>query len=291
MSEQQAFSAARIIDRGYQHYEGTRLGVSHSLWVMLWAALKRGLGLRRSFYTKIMPWLLIAVAYLPVAIVLGIVVLTGSAMPTSFYPRLYSSMATLFILFTGLVAPDLICADRRQRVTSLYFASPITRLHYIAAQVGSLILLTLTLTLIPFVLIFFGNALLSPAFSTYVSTRAGDLWHVALEGVLMAVFYSAIAMAVSSFTDRRAYATGGFLGLMLVSSVAGNVLASRELHFAGHENYILLSLGSMPTSVADWLFDRPLYPALSGWAYLGTALAVIVVSLGLMVWRYQKVGD
>lgn len=291
MSQQRAMPAARIVDRGYQHYEGTRLGLTHSLWVMLWAALKRGLGLRRSFYTKIMPWLLIAVAFLPVAIVLGIVVITGSAMPSSFYVRLYSSLATLFILFTGLVAPDLICADRRQRVTSLYFASPITRLHYITAQVVSLILLTLVLTLIPFVLIFFGNALLSPAFSTYVSDHIDDLWHVLLTGALMAVFYSAIAMAVSSFTDKRAYATGGFLGLMLVSSVAGNVLASRELHFAGHENYILLSLGSMPVSVARWLFGQPLEPALSGWAYLGTALGVIVVSLGLMVWRYQKVGD
>ena len=291
MSEQRAMAAARIVDRGYQHYDGTRLGLNHSLWVMLWAALKRGLGLRRSFYTKIMPWLLIAVGYLPVAIVLGIVVVTGSSMPSSFYVRLYSSLATLFILFTGLVAPDLICADRRQRVTSLYFASPITRLHYIAAQVLSLILLTLTITLIPFVLIFFGNALLSPAFSTYVSNHADDLLHVALTGALMAVFYSAIAMAVSSFTDKRAYATGGYLGLMLVSSVAGNVLASRELHFAGHENYILLSLGSMPVSVARWLFGQPLEPALNGWAYLGTALAVIVVSLGLMVWRYQKVGD
>lgn len=291
MSQQRAMPAARIVDRGYQHYDGTRLGLTHSFWVMLWAALKRGLGLRRSFYTKIMPWLLIAVAFLPVAIILGIVVITGQAMPSVYYVRLYSSLATLFILFTGLVAPDLICADRRQRVTSLYFASPITRLHYIAAQVVSLILLTLTITLIPFVLIFFGNALLSPAFSTYVSNNAGDLLHVALIGALMAVFYSAIAMAVSSFTDKRAYATGGFLGLMLVSSVAGNVLASRELHFAGHENYILLSLGSMPVSVARWLFGQPLELALSGWAYLGTALGVIVVSLGLMVWRYQKVGD
>jgi ABC-2 type transport system permease protein len=291
MSQQRAMPAARIVDRGYQHYDGMRLGLTHSLWVMLWAALKRGLGLRRSFYTKIMPWLLIAVAFLPVAIILGIVVITGSAMPTSFYVRLYSSLATLFILFTGLVAPDLICADRRQRVTSLYFASPITRIHYITAQVVSLILLTLTLTLIPFVLIFFGNALLSPAFSTYVSNHIDDLWHVLLTGALMAVFYSTIAMAISSFTDKRAYATGGFLGLMLVSSVAGNVLASRELHFAGHENYILLSLGSMPVSVARWLFGQPLESTLSGWAYLGTALGVIVVSLGLMVWRYQKVGD
>ncbi len=283
--------AARIVDRGYQHYSGTRLGLTHGLWAMLWAALKRGLGLRRSFYAKILPWLLIGVAYVPVAIVLGIVVITGSAMPSTFYVRLFSSMATLFILFTGLVAPDLICADRRQRVLSLYFAAPITRLHYLAAQVVSLILLTLTLTLIPFVLIFFGNALLAPAFGAYVSGHLSDLWHLLLGGLLLAVFYSAIAMAVASFTDKRAYATGGFLGLLLVSSVAGNIIASREIHFSGHENYILLSLGSMPVSVIRWFFGLDLTPALSGWTYLGAALVVIVVSLGLMVWRYMKVGD
>ena len=290
MSENHAV-AARIIDRGYQHYSGTRLGLTHSLWAMLWAALKRGLGLRRSFSAKILPWLLIGVAYVPVAVVLGIVILTGASMPSDTYPRLFVRMATLFILFTGLVAPDLICADRRQQVLSLYFAAPITRLHYLAAQVLSLVLLTLLLTLVPFVLIFFGNALLAPAFSTYVSDHLSDLWHLLLGGLLLSVFYSAVALAVASFTDRRPYATGGFLGLLLVSSIAGSIIPSPEIHFSGHENFALISLGDLPVMVTRWLFGLDLGTAPSGWTHLWAALAVIVISLALMVWRYSKAGD
>ncbi len=290
MSEQNMIAAGRIVDRGYQHYMGTRLGPAHSLWIMLWAALKRGLGLRRSFYTKIMPWLLIGVAYLPVVVLLAIQAFTGQSIP-NVYIRLYSNMTTLFILFAGLVAPDLICADRRQRVLSLYFAAPITRLHYIAAHVIALVLLLLMITLLPFLMLFVGSALLAPSFGAYISDHLGDLWHLCLSGVLLAIFYSVLAVVVSLFNDRRTYATGGFLGLMLVSTVAGEVLASRQIHFAGHENFILLNLADLPVSVARWIFAVPLDPALSGWTYFGVALGVIIVSLGLMVWRYRKAGD
>ncbi len=290
MIEQNVSANARIIDRGYQHYTGERLGLAHSERVMLWAALRRGVGLRRSFRAKIMPWLLIVIGFLPVVIILGIQILAGQALPNP-YPRLYSNVAPLFILFAGLVAPDLVCADRRERVISLYFAAPITRLHYIAAQVLSLILLLLLLTLVPYVILFFGQALLSPAFGDFVRDNLGDLWHVLLGGALIACFFGALAMAVAAFTDRRAYAAGGFLGLVLVSSVAGDVLASPRLRFSGHEWFSLLDLFNLPIIVTRWLFGASKGLPLDGWAYLWATLGVIVISLALVAWRYLKVSD
>lgn len=291
-------ASARIIDRGYQHYQGARLGLTHSVWVMFSAALKRGLGLRRSFRHKLMPWLLIGIAFLPPVVILGIQIVFGIAAPSP-YLRIYPRIDLVFILFAGLVAPDLICADRRERVISLYFSAPITRLHYIASQVASLVALMLLITLVPYVILFFGQALLSPAFSTFVSNNQSDLWHVMITGTVVAFYFGTLAMAVAAFTDRRAYATGGFLGLVLVSGIAGGVLA--RLHFNGHEWFSLVDIFNMPISMMRWLFGQTtaterngtvvqLLP-LDGSVYLWGSLAVIVICAALVGWRYLKVSD
>lgn len=281
---------ARIIDRGYQHYDGPRLGLGHSEWVMFRAALLRGLGLRRNFRNKIMPWLLIAIALLPPVVILGIQIIVGLALASP-YAGIYPRIDVVFILFAGLVAADLICADRRERVISLYFSAPITRLHYIAAQVIGLVLLLLLLTLVPYVILFFGQALLAPAFATFVSDHLSDLRSVLLGGTLIAFFYGSLAMAVSAFTDRRAYATGGFLGLVLVSSTAGGILASSRLHFSGHEWFSLLDLFTMPIGATRWMLGASAGLPLDGSAYLWGSFAVIVISLVLVGWRYLKVSD
>jgi ABC-2 type transport system permease protein len=288
--ENNASANARIFDRGYQHYDGIRLGLGHSERVMLRAALQRGLGLRRNFRNKIMPWLLIAIGFLPPVVILGIQIIAGLALRSP-YARIYPRIDVVFILFAGLVAADLICADRRERVISLYFSAPITRLHYIAAQVIGLVLLILLLTLVPYLILFFGQALLAPAFATFVHDNASDLRSVLVGGTLIAFYYGALAMAVAAFTDRRAYATGGFLGLVLVSGIAGGILASPRLHFSGHEWYSLLDLLTMPISATRWLLNQPGELPLNGAAYLWGSLAVIVVSLALVGWRYLKVSD
>src|SRR5579871_1624697 len=291
MIENNASANARIIDRGYQHYDGVRLGQGHSEWVMLRAALLRGLGLRRNFRNKIMPWLLIIIGFLPPVVILGIQIIVGQALASP-YARLYPRIDVVFILFAGLVAADLICADRRERVISLYFSAPITRLLYVAAQVIGLVLLLLLLTLLPYAILFFGQALLAPAFATFVSDNWTDLRSVLLGGTLIAFFYGTLAMAVASFTDRRTYATGGFLGLVLVTGIAGGLLASPRLqHFSGHEWFSLIDLFNLPINATNWLLGKTAELPLDGVAYLWGSLAVIVISLALVAWRYLKVSD
>ena len=288
--ENKVSANARIIDRGYQHYHGSRLGLGHSEWVMLRAALLRGLGIRRNFRNKVMPWLLIAIAALPPLVILGIQIIIGLAIAAP-YANIYPRVDALFILFAGLVAADLICPDRRERVISLYFSAPITRLHYIAAQVLGLVLLLLLLTLVPYLILFTGQALLSPAFATFVGDHLSDLRGVLLGGTLIAFFYGSLAMAVSAFTDRRVYATGSFLGLVFVSSTAGGILASPILHFSGHEWFSLIDLFTLPMGATRWMLGSTAELPLDGSAYLWGSLAVIVISLALVAWRYLKVSD
>lgn len=280
---------ARIVDRGYQHYAGKRLGLAHAFWAMVRAALKRGLGIRRPARAKILPWLLIGAVYAPVLILLGLHVILPQ-IPAIPYTRIYESIYVVFALFAGLITPDLLCADRRERTLSLYFAAPITRWHYVAAQALGLALLLLLLTLVPMLLLFAGNALLAPAALSYVHDHLGDLWHIVLSGGLLAAYFGALALAVSALTDRRAYATGAYLGLLLVSAAAGTILW-RAMSFAGHQSFVLVDLLTTPLRAVQWLFGAALEPTLSGWAYIGVTLGAIAASLLVLIWRYREVRD
>ncbi|HWE64751.1 MAG TPA: ABC transporter permease subunit [Chloroflexota bacterium] len=292
MTPNPVIPAARIVDRGYQRYDGVRLGPSHALWTIVRGAMARAMGVRRPFRAKILPWLLIIVAYLPVVVLLGIQ--TQIQHFPGFHPPLLSSLfgrnILTYILFAGLAAPELLCADRREQVLSLYYAAPITRLHYIGAKSFSLILLLLAVTLLPALLLFTGYALLSDSFASYVRDHGADLGHLLLGGSLLALYYGAVALAVSAFTDRRAYAAGAFLGLLLVTSAAAGIL-SHQMTFAGHERFALLDLLNAPIQTVNWLFGQPLRYNLSGWSYLGVTAAAIAVSLALLAWRYLRGDD
>src|SRR6185437_15185703 len=116
MGQSPAGAGARIVDRGYQRYSGIRLGVTHNVAVMVAAGMQRGLGLRRPAHAKLLPWLFISITYLMTLVVLAVVVLSGGevAGDGATYLRLFSIATIFFVLFAGLSAPDLLCADRRQ---------------------------------------------------------------------------------------------------------------------------------------------------------------------------------
>lgn len=297
----QKLGNARIVDRGYQHYGGPRLGQGHAWWVLARASARRGLGIRRSIKAKILPWLLIVTSLLPVVVLLAVRIFgskAGVKVPT--YGSFYDSITVLFLLFAGLIAPDLICPDRRERVITLYLASPLTRLGYVGAQVAALSALLGLLTLLPSLLLFIGNTLLADSAATYFGDHLADLGHIVLAGLLLALFYGSLALAIASFTDRRAYASGAFLGVVLVSATAGSIL-SEQMHFAGHERFALLNLPQLPIRAVRWLFGDSidsnasttalLSGSVDGVAFLVVSAGVIALSIGLFVWRYLQLRD
>ena len=289
---------ARIIDRGYQHYDGVRLGPGHGFWVMLRAGMERGMGIRRPFRTKILPWLLLLTAIAAVLISVGSHEANpaGAASPPT-YPQFLGSRAfgLLLALFTALVAPDLLCPDRRERVLTLYFAAPITRLHYALARLASQCLLLLGLTLIPPLLLFVSNALFSNSAVGYVRDHLHDLGHLVVAGLLMALFYGVIGCAVAGFSDRRAVATGSIIGVLLVTGFAGGVIGE-GLTFSGHQWFVLLDLQELPARVVRWLFGLPpiadsqaLTPGtLDAWAYLVALVVVMVTGIATLLGRYRQ---
>src|SRR5271165_5401991 len=111
---QQGVGSARIVDRGYQHYTGPRLGPSRALTAMFVGALGRGLGLRRPLRNKILPWLFITVSYLPTIVSLGIAIFaSGKLSGLTTYDQIFNVSSSFYLLFAATVGPDLICPDRR----------------------------------------------------------------------------------------------------------------------------------------------------------------------------------
>lgn len=280
-----------IADRGYQHYAGRRLGLGYVLWTMVRASLQRGMGIKRPFRTKIMPWLLVIVTYIPVLVLLAIRVLVHGhndfAPTAATFAGFYGGIALSLILFAGLVGPDLLCPDRRERVLSLYFVAPITRVHYLLSRFGALAALLMLMSLVPALLFFAGSASLSSDALGFVGSHVGDLGHIVLAGLLVSAYYGAVAMAVAAFHDRRAYAVGTYVGLLLVSGIAGGVVSS-HMHFSHHDWFALMNLSILPLQAVVWMFGQSTGVDVSGWAFLGASLAVIGLSGALSVWQYQR---
>ncbi len=293
-------AGARIVDRGYQHYDGARLGQAHAARVMIWASIKRGLGLKRSFRVKFLPWLLILGAFAPALFVVAFLVVNQGpphAAPPC-YGLISSTVSVVYVLFAGFIAPDMLCLDRQERVLSLYFAAPITRLLYVGAQVAAMAALMALLTVAPLLVIYAGNTMLAHDALAYLRGHLGDLWHIVLGGGLLAVYFSALSTAVASFTNRRAYASGSFVGLLLVSAVVGGVL-STELHQNGQKWlgffdvtwFALLDLVNLPLRVVRALFGETVLPAIDVGATTVVTLVVIALSLALLAWRYARMRD
>ena len=99
-------------------------------------------------------------------------------------------MSSALLLFVALVAPDVICPDRRQRVLPLMFARPLTGVDYVVAKVGAIATILFAFSFLPQVVLFVGNMLVSDSALDYLTGHLDVLWKVPVAVVLLAVYYA-----------------------------------------------------------------------------------------------------
>ena len=133
-------------------------------------------------------------------------------------------MSAALLLFVALVAPDVMCPDRRQHVLPLMFARPITGVDYVLAKVGAIATILFAFSFLPQVVLFVGNMLVSDSALDYFTGHLDVLWKVPVAVALLAVYYAVIGVAISSLTDRRIVAGASIIGLFLVTSIASAIL-------------------------------------------------------------------
>jgi ABC-2 type transport system permease protein len=227
---------AQILDRGYRHYDGARTGVRGAMWAVVRHSVQRALGVRRTIWAKVLPIASVAIAYMPAIVFVGIVALIKANDRRHFllpsYGDYYAYVIAAIMVFTGFVAPEVLCTDRRTGMLGVYLASPLDRRTYLAAKAASIAFAISLVCLGPTMLMLIANVLQSQG-PTGVGDVALTFVRVIGAGVAVTLLYTSITMGIASLTDRKMIATAGVLLLFLVS-----LMVVGTLHAVG------LSVGS-----------------------------------------------
>jgi ABC-2 type transport system permease protein len=247
---------AEIRDVRYGRYTGERRGQLASVMSLArWGAL-RSLGARRGWKAKAVPITLILLAVAPAVIVLGVRALfadqTGidltEALPFSGYQAI---IGVVILLFAGITTPELLCPDRRDGTLQLYFSTAVSRGQYLAGRVIGAIVPLLLVTMVPMLVLYAGILVFEEHPVGYLQDHWAELPRIVAAGVILAVYYGLIGLAVSSLTGRRAFAIGGYLLLLVAPTVLSGLLQEA---FTGAEELDLIALSTLPIGFAGEIF-------------------------------------
>lgn len=244
-----------VYDRGYRPYDGPRGGTGASRLALARASIRRALGLRRSWRQKLAPFTLLAIVTIPAVVNVGVKYLTRDtpAQDVEFITyRDYVGVSNALLVFVALTAPDIICPDRRQRVLPLIFARPLTGRDYVLAKVGAMFSILFAFSFLPQVVLFVGQMLVSEDGAlTYLRDNAEVLWQVPAAVALLALWYSVIGIAVSSFATRRIVAGATIVGIFLVSSIVATVIEETAAESARRDAGWSTSVEDAPSTSLD----------------------------------------
>ena len=280
---------AQIYEQGYRKHDGVRLGAGASIRSLAWHSALRALGLRRTFWAKLLPIATIAISYLPAAVFVGIAALIPDevtrevdAIPT--YHEYYFFVSAAIVLFVAIVGPEVLCSDRRHGMLGLYLASPLTRETYLLSKVLGLLPVLGLVTLGPPLLLLIGRTMVDAG-----PADVGDFLLLVIRAVASAIvvtaIYLAVSMAAASLTDRRAIASAGVILTLFVSAtITGTLVES----VGADDHLYLLNLMVLPFEVVQRLYGVETDLDASTPAVYAAAIAWIVGGAAIVVTRYRK---
>lgn len=280
--------AARIFDQGYRSYDDERGGVAHAVRTVWLFSLGRVLGLRRGFWPKVLPIVIIVLSCLPAVVFVGMAALLPEVVADELpdYGEYYGFITAAIWLFAAFVAPELLCSDRRTRMIGLYLASPLDRMTYLLAKGGAVVTALAVVTIGPPLLMLVAYTIEGVGPDT-VGELLAVLWRILVSGALIAGVYTSLSLAISSFTDRNGFASAGVILVLLLSSAVANGLVEG----AGAPEWIrCLDLVNIPIELVMRIHDTapPTFPDLSTGTLVAANVGWTALFLAIVVWRYQR---
>jgi ABC-2 type transport system permease protein len=219
-----------VFERGYQHYEGERLGRSYAIRRLVIYSLKRGLGIKKRWTSKILPVILYGLAYIPALIIVALLaVLPAEDFDGLGYDSLYGTLELVILIFAAALAPEMLCDDRRERTLQLYFSRPLTRLDYLLAKVSAMGILMSTIIFGPPLLLFIGLAFTDDSPLSYVADNITGLLKIASYGLLVSAYFAALGLIIATFTTRKGIAAAILIiGVLMLAGISNGFFESLE---------------------------------------------------------------
>jgi ABC-2 type transport system permease protein len=280
---------ARIFDRGYRAYTGPRLGRPGAIRSLVRATAQRVMGIKRPARAKVLPVAAAIIAFVPAMVFVGVAALVEDprvrrdVIPS--YGEYYGFIVSALIVFAAFVAPEALCPDRRSGLLGMYLASPLTRTSYLLSKIAAVLGLLAIVTLGPPLLMMVAFILqgLGPDGPLDVLIV---LAQIVAAGFVVAGVYSAVSLAASSLTDRKAFAAGAVLLLLLVTgAITGalvNGLDAPEWLFA-------FNLAASPFELVQRIYgERGELRETSATLLWLVNLGWIALGFGVTWWRYQR---
>jgi len=280
---------AVLHDIRYSRYSGSLRPRSTAVASFVASSVRRPLGLRRSAGSKVWPFLLLAVAYLPSLAVVAVPLLVPQVtlQPTQLisYATLLATNSVVLLAFVATAIPSMLTRDRRDRVLSLYFATAVSWVEYLVGTALAALSLLAIIVLGPLLVLFVGSIATADDPGRWVSENIGDLPRIVLAAAVVVLFHTVLGLLVGSLTSRRVFAVGGYLAVVLVAPVV-TVLLSTVL---SDDWPLALDPASGPIRLAAAIVDR----AVSGPGGLAWVVWAVVVVGGsaVVAARYSRGSD
>ena len=289
-----------VFDIGYRNYTGPREGLNRSQIAVFKDGVRAALGFGRGGRSKILPWFFLGVLSfvgLIMALIAGAVdrlIGPQAADQLPSHPDLYGITSIILFLFAAMVAPELLCRDRREGTINLYLVRPLTGGDYAVARWAAFLVVMIGAAWLPQIILLIGLAMGDPQPMQYLRWHWLDIPKIITAGMAMAAYATSIALFTASFTTRRAYASVFLVGLFVISTPLTLGLAS-EIEGNVGRWISMFNLTNIPVHVNDYIFDSVSEiteeaPAreLPAWVRLVWYFAWTLVPGAVIWWRYRR---
>ena len=222
---------ARILDRSYRSYDGSRTGLIGAMRTVAVHSMRHALGIKRRHGAKVVPILTILLAYVPAIVFVGMValfkatVLREDILPT--YAEYYGYVSAAIFIFSAFVTPELLCPDRRSGLLGMYLASPLDRNTYLLSKAAAVIAILSIVTIGPLLLILLSYTILGQGPDSPLHWLI-TLGRIVAGGLCVGALHTSLSLAIASTTTRKAVAAA-----VIIITLVGSAVITAVLVFEG----------------------------------------------------------